>query len=58
MLTRRLLLQTAIGAGALRVAGLPGLALAAAPTESRFVLVVLRGGMDGLFAVPPWNDPD
>jgi len=58
MLTRRLLLQTAIGAGALRVAGLPGLALAAAPTENRFVLVVLRGGMDGLFAVPPWNDPD
>lgn len=58
MVTRRLLLQTALGAGALRIAGLPGLALAAAPTENRLVLVVLRGAMDGLFAVPPWNDPD
>lgn len=58
MLTRRFFLQTAIGAGALRIASLPGLALAAAPTENRLVLVVLRGAMDGLFAVPPWNDPD
>lgn len=35
-----------------------GLALAQAPTGKRFVFVVLRGGMDGLAAVPPMGDPD
>lgn len=35
-----------------------GLALANAPTDRRFVFVVLRGGMDGLAAVPPMGDPD
>ncbi len=34
-----------------------GLALAAAPGDKRFVLVILRGGMDGLAAVPPYGDP-
>jgi uncharacterized protein (DUF1501 family) len=33
-------------------------ALAAAPTNRRFVVVVLRGAMDGLAAVPPYADPD
>ncbi|HEY8518983.1 MAG TPA: DUF1501 domain-containing protein [Gammaproteobacteria bacterium] len=32
------------------------LALAAAP-EARFVLVILRGGLDGLAAVPPYGEP-
>lgn len=35
---------------------LPRLALAAADTESRFVLVILRGALDGLAAVPPYGD--
>ncbi len=33
------------------------LALAAAPTEQRFVFIMLRGAMDGLTAVPPLFDP-
>ena len=34
----------------------PGLALAAADTDSRFVLVVLRGAVDGLALAPPYHD--
>jgi uncharacterized protein (DUF1501 family) len=37
---------------------LPNLALAAAPTDRRFVFVVLRGGLDGIGAVVPYADPD
>lgn len=38
--------------------GWPGrLALAAAPTDKRLMVVILRGGMDGLAAVPPVGDP-
>ena len=33
------------------------LAVAAAPTERRFVVVILRGALDGLAAVPPYGDP-
>ncbi len=35
---------------------LPGVALAAAPTDRRLVVVLLRGALDGLAAVPPWRD--
>jgi len=57
MVTRRAALQALGGLAA--VAGLPGLALAAAPgTERRLVLVFLRGGLDGLSAVPAYGDPD
>jgi uncharacterized protein (DUF1501 family) len=35
---------------------LPRLAFAAADTESRFVLVILRGALDGLAAVPAYGD--
>lgn len=38
--------------------GLPRIALAFAPTEKRFLFIFLRGGMDGLFSVPPHGDPD
>jgi uncharacterized protein (DUF1501 family) len=34
------------------------LAFANAPTDSRFVFVLLRGALDGLSAVPPIGDPD
>ncbi len=37
---------------------LPGLSLAAAPTEQRFVFFILRGAMDGLAALLPLGDPD
>lgn len=39
-------------------AGAPRLALASAPGAARLVLIVLRGGMDGLSAVPAHGDPD
>lgn len=57
MITRRDALKTFAGLTA--AAGFPGLALAAAPwTERRLVFVFLRGGMDGLSAVPAYGDPD
>jgi uncharacterized protein (DUF1501 family) len=47
------------GAGALALAaGLPSAVLADAPTDKRFVLIILRGAMDGLNAVPPYGDRD
>lgn len=57
MVTRRAALQALGGLAA--VAGLPGLAVAAPPgTDRRLVFVFLRGGMDGLSAVPAYGDPD
>jgi uncharacterized protein (DUF1501 family) len=44
-------------AGAFAVAGLPHAVFAAAPGNQRFVVVLLRGAMDGLAAVPPIGDP-
>jgi uncharacterized protein (DUF1501 family) len=35
----------------------PGLALAAAPTDRRFVFIILRGAMDGVATVMPVGDP-
>ena len=55
MTTRREFL--ALSAGLFAVAGLPGAVFAAAPGEERFVLVLLRGALDGLAAVPPIGDP-
>ena len=43
--------------GSFVLAGLPGAVFAAAPTEQRLVMVLLRGAMDGLSAVPPVDDP-
>ena len=37
--------------------GRASLALAAAPTEQRFVVVILRGALDGMSAVVPHGDP-
>jgi uncharacterized protein (DUF1501 family) len=57
MLNRRHMLSLT---GSLAVLGaLPArLALADAPTDARFVLVIQRGAMDGLHAVPPYGDPN
>lgn len=49
---------TTIGAGALLGGPLAPVALARAATDKRFIVVVLRGGMDGLAAVPPYADRD
>ena len=48
----------ALGAGAtLTLAGpLANRAFAAATDDARFVLVILRGGLDGLAAVPPYGE--
>ncbi len=53
-ITRRLLLQSAGGCALGAV--LPRIAFADAATDSRFVLVILRGALDGLAAVPPYGD--
>lgn len=58
MTTRRELLKS-LGFGGLGLA-LGRLPLAAVPSaagEKRFVFLFLRGGMDGLAAVPAWGDP-
>jgi uncharacterized protein (DUF1501 family) len=56
-LSRRSFLEASVfaGAGTLVAARF---ALANAPTDSRFVFVLLRGALDGLSAVPPVGDPD
>ncbi len=54
MLTRR---SALLGLTAAFTLGRTSLALAAAPTENRFVVVILRGAMDGLSAVQPYGDP-
>lgn len=56
MPSRRDILRAAAGLGIWGGVGLPGLAFAVAPTEKRLMLVVLRGGMDGLAAFPPYGD--
>jgi uncharacterized protein (DUF1501 family) len=58
MLTRRAsLLGLAGGAVFAGIGGRMTLAMAAAPTERRFVVVILRGALDGMAAVPPYGDP-
>src|SRR3982751_3161204 len=57
MLSRRSFLETSVFAGASTLAA-ARFALANAPTDSRFVFVLLRGALDGLSAVPPVGDPD
>jgi len=54
-LTRRAAL---LGLTAAVSVGPASLALAAAPTDRRFVVVILRGALDGLAAVVPYGDPD
>lgn len=54
---RRRLLRT-VAATALAPAATLSLAAPPTPGRGRLVLVILRGGMDGLYAVPALGDPD
>jgi uncharacterized protein (DUF1501 family) len=54
---RQVLGLLAAGAGAFALPGLPGAVFAAAPGQRRFIVVLLRGALDGLAAVPPLGDP-
>src|SRR3954447_4583626 len=56
-ISRRKFLETSVFAGASTLVA-ARFALANAPTDSRFVFVLLRGALDGLSAVPPVGDPD
>ena len=57
MNTRRSLLKTMTAAGAFAVWDAPiRYAFAGVPTDRRLVVVVLRGALDGLAAVPPHGD--
>ncbi len=47
-----------LGLGSAMVLGRASLAMAAADTDKRLVVVLLRGAMDGLAAVVPYGDPD
>ncbi|OYQ25711.1 hypothetical protein CHU93_13355 [Sandarakinorhabdus cyanobacteriorum] len=55
MIDRRSLIARAGMIGGLALH--PGLALAAATTQSRLVFIILRGAMDGLAAISPANEP-
>lgn len=56
MLTRRQFLAgSAVGAASLLI--WPRLTFAATGADSRFLFVLLRGGLDGLESVPPYGDP-
>jgi len=55
--TRRHALAT-MGAGAATLALWPRLGTAASGADSRLLVLMLRGGLDGLHAVPPYGDPD
>jgi uncharacterized protein (DUF1501 family) len=48
-----------LGAGAaLTFAAWPGFAAGDTPTKTRLLVILLRGGMDGLFAMPPVGDDE
>ena len=52
---RKVLAGIGAGLGTLSAGGL-NVSLAAGAGDSRFVLVILRGGMDGIALVPPYGD--
>ena len=59
MSTRRTILKTMAAAGGLALWDTPiRYALATVPTDRRFVVVILRGALDGLAFVPPHGDKD
>jgi uncharacterized protein (DUF1501 family) len=59
MFNRRLILKSALAASAMSAWDAPvRFAFANVPGDRRFVVVILRGALDGLAAVPPHGDPD
>ncbi len=59
MTTRRTILKTMSAAAGLSLWGSPlRFAFAAVPTDRRLVMIILRGAVDGLAAVPPHGDKD
>jgi len=56
-ISRRAFLEASLFTGASSLVA-SRLAFANAPTDSRFVFVLLRGALDGLSAVPPVGDPE
>jgi len=58
MITRRDALKTASAVGVLSAIAGPAFAAATAPTDSRLVVIILRGGADGLALVPAPGDPN
>lgn len=57
MIQRRRFLSFSGAAAATAMFAPASLALAKAETDKRFVLVILRGAMDGLHALAPYTDP-
>ncbi len=59
-ISRRMLLARGLGVACCAAAAplVTPVVVAAAPGENRLVVIVLRGGMDGLAAFPPLDDPD
>lgn len=55
---RRFLIRALAGSAALTLLPVPAFAVDPDPGRARFVLVILRGALDGLHAVPPIGDPD
>ncbi len=53
-MTRR---SALLGLGAAFTLGRASMAVAAAPTERRLVVVIMRGALDGMAAVVPYGDP-
>ena len=57
-LSRRQFLIGAGYASCCAMAGFPTMSFASAPTDKRLMVVILRGAMDGLAAVPAIGDPN
>lgn len=58
MITRRDVLHAiGAGAGAGALTLWPGVSRGATGADTRFVVLMLRGGLDGVHAAPPWGDP-
>lgn len=53
----RSLAQLALGCSAAASPLLTPVSLAQAPVDARLVVIILRGGMDGIGVVQPWGDP-
>ena len=55
-LTRRSFLKAGAASAVLSFAALPEFTLGAETSDNRLIIILLRGGMDGLYAMPPIGD--